>query len=186
MPANKSEAVIKKIDELNSQDPHQRELLYSERLTEWVMKLDPSAPEELRIAARGQHVQRWTLPREQYAMNRQGYLRWRETLKKFHAETVAGLMRESGYEEAKMERVKTLILKKNLRSDSDTQTLENALCLVFLQYQFAELNAKTAPEKMKDVLRKSWEKMSEKGRAEALKLSYADSEKQALKEAGII
>ena len=113
MNSEKFETVIRKIDELNAQDPHSWELPYSQGLTEWVLKLNPQAPEELRIAARGQHVSRWTIPREQYEMNRQGYLRWREVLKKFHAETVAGLMREAGYEEDKMQRVKTLILKKD-------------------------------------------------------------------------
>ena len=190
--ANQLQQVMDRIDALNAEDPntdtvhgivHPRELAYAERLTAWVVRLNPNASEALRIAARGQHVRRWTMPRSQYPMNRQGYLKWRETLKAFHAETVAGLMREAGYGEAEIDRVTRLMSKRELGRDADTQTLEDALCLVFLDTQFAELRAKTADEKMLDVLRKTWKKMSEAARAEALRLPLGDAERRLLKRA---
>src|ERR1700754_5091650 len=91
------EQVLQSIDDYNRQDPHHetvegtaqpREWVYSRRLSEWVGRLAPAASEPLRIAARGQHVGRWTIPRDSYPMDRGGYLRWREDLKKFHARTV--------------------------------------------------------------------------------------------------
>ena len=187
--------VLSKIDALNAEDPnrdmsggksHPRELLYSQRLTDWVLKLAPQASEELRIAARGQHVCRWKVPREQYEMNRQGYLRWREGLKKFHAETVAGLMRDAGYEEAGIQKVKTLILKKDLKNDLETQILEDGLCLVFLETQFADLIAKTPAEKMTVIVQKTWQKMSAQGKAAALTLSMGQAEKDMLVKSGIL
>lgn len=46
------------------------ELVYSRWLTDWASKLtadgNPVASEELMIVARGQHVQRWTVPRSSY------------------------------------------------------------------------------------------------------------------------
>ena len=192
MDSERLQHVLARLDRLNSDDPttelvkgiaRPRELVYSQRLTDWVLRLDPSASEALRIAARGQHVRRWTIPRSRYEMTRRGYLRWRETLKSYHAQTVAALMREEGYSEEEAERVRLLILKKHLGADPDTQTLEDALCLVFLETQFKDLKQKTADEKMTEVVRKTWKKMSAKARTEALRLPLDEPERKLLTEA---
>ncbi|MDP3703606.1 MAG: DUF4202 domain-containing protein [Candidatus Omnitrophota bacterium] len=180
--------VLARIDQLNGQDPNTelvsgiarpRELVYAQRLTDWVLRLDPDASETLRIAACGQHVQRWTIPRERYERNRRGYLRWREVLKTFHAQTVTGLMEEAGYPAAMVEQVRRVILKKAL-TDPDTQTIEDALCLVFLETQFADLRRKTPEEKMREVLQKTWKKMTERAREEALRLPLAPDDRAFL------
>jgi hypothetical protein len=192
MDSPRFEALIQRIDHLNSQDPTTtlvkgistpRELAYSQQVTEWVLRLNPGASEALRIAARGQHLCRWTIPRDRYARNRQGYLRWRETLKAFHVQEVAKLMREAGYPDETIERVRAIMSKQHLKSDPDTQTLEDALCLVFLETQYADLRKKTPDEAMKDVLRKTWQKMSERGRAAAARLPLGEGEKALLNEA---
>ena len=184
--------VIERIDRLNSDDPnqeiaggvaHPRELLYAQRLSAWVERLDPRAAEELRIAARGQHVCRWTIPRQRYEMNRRGYLRWRETLKAFHADTVATLMQEVGYPDAMIQRVRTIMGKRQLQDDSETQTLEDALCLVFLETQFADLRKKTADDKMREILQKTWAKVSPRGRAAALTLPLSDEDRRFIEQA---
>lgn len=172
--------VIARIDALNQHDPSQQAFGYSQRLTAWVLRLEPNASEALRIAARGQHVQRWMIPRDRYERNRRGYLRWRETLKAFHATTITGLMREAGYPDAMIERVRRLILKKALGADPETQTLEDALCLLFLETQFADLRRKTAEETMREVLRKTWRKMSEPARAEARALPLQEADRRFL------
>ena len=192
MPSEWLEQVIERIDQLNREDPnteliggiaHPRELLYAKRLTEWVLRLNPKASEALRIAARGQHVQRWTIPRQRYKMNRRGYLRWRETLKAFHAKTLGELMREVGYPEELIQRVQQIMSKRRLQDDPDSQTLEDALCLVFLETQFAGLRQKTPDDKMKDILQKTWKKMSGPGRAAAMRLPLGEDEKRLLAQA---
>ena len=175
-------AALRRFDEENSHDPHQEdgqphELLYAQRLTNWVLKLRPDASEALRLAARCQHICRWQSPRESYPMTRPGYLKWRADLKKFHAEKSGGILREAGYDDAMVSRVQDLNLKKNFPADPELRVLEDALCLVFLEFQFAALAAKSDDEKMINALRKSWEKMTETGRAEALKLNYGEREK---------
>ena len=179
MTSERFQQLIERIDRLNQDDPNAelvggatrpRELAYAERLTAWVMRLEPRASEALRIAARGQHVRRWTIPREQYPRTRAGYLRWRETLKTFHAHTVAELMRALGYDEGAIQQVESLIRKKRPPNDLEMQTLEDALCLIFLETQLEETRAKVPDETMQQVVRKTWGKMSERGRAEALKL----------------
>jgi hypothetical protein len=184
----KFQAAVRRFDEENSRDPHQdngrpRELVYAERLTEWVLKLEPRASEALRLAARCQHICRWESPRENYPMTRPGYLKWRADLKTFHAKKSAEILGETGYDDTTIRRVQELNLKKNFPADPEVRILEDALCLVFLQFQLAELAAKSDDEKMINALRKSWEKMTKAARAEALKLNYGERERSLIQRA---
>jgi len=190
--AERFEAALRRFDEENARDPNKevvngveqpRELVYAERLTEWVLRLRPDASEVLRLAARCQHLCRWMIPRESYPMTKAGYLKWRQKLKEFHAEKSGAILREAGYPEETVQRVQALNLKKNASTDPEMQVLEDALCLVFLQYQLADLAAKSTEEKVVNALRKSWEKMSPAGRAEALKLCYGARERELIEKA---
>ena len=186
------ESALRRFDEENSRDPnheavdgipHPRELLYAQRLVNWVLRLCPGASEELRLAARCQHICRWEIPRQSYPMTRAGYLQWRATLKKFHAQKAGDILREAGYPEDVIRRVQDLNLKKHFPDDPESRVLEDALCLVFLEFQFADLAAKTAADKTINALQKSWQKMTEAARAEALKLNYGEREKALLERA---
>lgn len=186
------DAALGRFDEENSRDPNSetiggatrpRELVYAQWLTDWVLKLCPNASEELRLAARCQHLCRWEIPRNSYPMTRPGYLKWREDLKKFHAERAGGILREVGYPESVVERVQALNLKRNFPNDAEGRVLEDALCLVFLERQLAEFATKTADDKVIVALQKSWKKMTPAGHAEALKLSYTPREKLLLDQA---
>lgn len=186
------EAALRHFDAENARDPNTelvagvprpRELLYAERLTEWVLRLKPDASEALRLAARCQHLCRWMIPRSRYPMDRAGYLRWRTELKKFHADRSGHILRDVGYGEEFAGQVQALNLKKDFPRDPDCRVLEDALCLVFLQFQFADLAAKTDADKMVNALRKSWQKMTESARNEALKLPFAPREKALLERA---
>jgi len=92
-------------------------------------------------------------------------------------------LREVGYDEATVRRVQDLNLKKNFPNDSEACVLEDALCLVFLEFQLSALAAKTAEDKTINALRKSWQKMTETARAEALKLNFGPREKTLLERA---
>jgi hypothetical protein len=186
--AHQFEAAIRRFDAENSRDPNlengqPRELLYAQRLTGWVLRLCPEASEELRLAARCQHICRWEIPRDSYPMTRAGYLKWRADLKIFHAQKAGEILRETGYDETVIRRVQDLNLKKNFPADPESRVLEDALCLVFLQFQLAALAGKTDEDKTINALRKSWAKMSETGRAEALKLDFGAREKNLLQRA---
>ena len=116
-------------------------------------------------------------------MTRAGYLKWRTDLKKFHADKSGAILREVGYDEDTIRRVQDLNLKKNFPADAECRVLEDALCLVFLEFQFAPLVAKSDEEKMINAVRKSWEKMTEAARAEALKLNFGEREKSLIERA---
>jgi hypothetical protein len=183
---------VQRFDEENARDPNTesidgvsqpRELLYARRLTDWVLRLCPNASEELRLAARCQHLCRWMIPRNSYEMTRAGYLKWRNDLKKFHSDKAAEILRETGYSEALIEKVRDLNLKINFPADPESRILEDALCLVFLQFQFAELARKTSEDKMINALQKSWKKMTPAAQQHALGLRYSDTETRLLQRA---
>ena len=183
---------VRRFDEANAADPNTeeaegrawpRELLYAHRLTAWVMQLCPDASEELRLATRSQHICRWTIPRATYEMTRAGYLKWRADLKTFHARKAGEILQEVGYPESVVARVQALNLKKDFPRDPESRVLEDALCLVFLQFQLGELARHSTADKMINALRKSWNKMTSTAQAEALKLPFGPHEASLIQEA---
>jgi hypothetical protein len=186
------QTAIRRFDHENARDPNHeevggvaqpRELIYAQWLTDWVLRLAPEASEELRLAARCQHLCRWMIPRDEYPMTRVGYLQWREGLKKFHAQKAGEILREIGYPEDTIARVQNLNLKKHFPKDPESRVLEDALCLIFLERQVGELAAKTADDKMINALQKAWKKMTPKAQAIAKTLAYGPHEKQLLEKA---
>lgn len=175
MNSARFQEAIARFDAANARDPHGRELPYAQRLSAWVERLCPNASEPLRLAARAQHICRWEIPRATYPPGRLGYLQWREDLKRFHAEKAAGILQEVGYDAATIERVKHLICKRNFPRDEEGRVLEDALCLVFFETQLAETVEKTGEEKMVEILRKTWRKMTPRAQALALELPMTAS-----------
>jgi hypothetical protein len=144
MPANSERfrEAIRRFDAANSEDPHHevvdgvsypKELLYAQRLTTWLERFAPEASEALLLAARSQHIRRWVIPRDRYPLDRRGYLLWRTTLATFHADTAATILREVGYAEELIQRVRSLLRKEGLKRDPEVQCLEDVICLVFLE-----------------------------------------------------
>jgi RimJ/RimL family protein N-acetyltransferase len=149
------------------------EYFYALQLHEWVKKLDPNASEPLQLASRCQHIGRWQIKRTSYPEGRIGYLTWRSDLSKFHADTASSILRSVGYDESMIEIVREIVLKRNRRNVPDVQTMEDALCLVFLEFQFDDLISKHPQEKIIGILQKTWGKMSQRGKDWALKLEYS-------------
>ena len=168
------------IDALNAQDPtledgQPAEWLYGRRMSEMLARFQPDAEDALHIAVRGQHIQRWRVPRQDYPEGRIGYLRWRSDQKARHADTLAGLMRPLGFADDVIARVGAIVRKERLKQDADSQCLEDVACLVFLQFYAAAFVVKHPPEKVRDIIRKTWAKMSPAGQAAALKLDLPDA-----------
>lgn len=170
------EVAIARIDAANAEDPnteeangvsHPKELLYGQRMTAWLDRLSPDACEALKLAARAQHIRRWAIPRRDYPMTRTGYLKWRTTLYRFHAEAAAGILREVGYDDATVAAVRSLLGKERLKRDADAQCLEDVACLVFLEHHLADFAPQYDEQKVLAILRKTWKKMSPRGRAAA-------------------
>ncbi len=152
------------------------ELYFSRLLFAKTLSLNSEASEALLLAARAQHVGRWKMPRSDFPIGRVGYLKWRSDLKRYHATVAAGVLVDAGYYKATIDQVRTINLKENLKSNPDAQTMEDALCLVFLEIQFSEFRLKTSEEKIISILRKTWAKMSDRGQKAALALEFGEEE----------
>jgi hypothetical protein len=152
-------------------------------MTAWVRRLDPDADEAQLLAARAHHLRRWTSPRADYPAGRAGYLRWRTALKARHAHDVATILEEGGYDAATVERVQAIVRKDHLRTDPATQTHEDGLCLTFLETQLAEVGDQLGEDKTVEVVRKTWAKMSPRGREAAGTLELAPTQRDLLERA---
>lgn len=183
MSEKKLAAALKLIDEAHSKDPKKieidgkekpYELHYSQKMSNFLEKRNPFAPDTLRLAIRAQHFRRWEIPRDSYAMNKVGYHAWRTFLKKRQADMASQICLDCGYSEDDATRVAHLIRKEDLKKDEETQTLEDVACLVFLDDQFEEFEKQHDEEKVVKILQKTWGKMSEKGHELALSLPMTD------------
>ena len=164
-------------DAANAADPNRdegrpKELLYAMRMTEMIGRFAPEASEVARLAVRAQHIRRWTVPRSSYPLGKPGYFAWRTGLYRFHAETAGKLMAQAGYDEATIAQVKAAVGKQDLKTNPDTQMLEDVTSLVFIEHYmlgFAGQHAEYTEEKWLDIIRKTWKKMS--GTAQAFATS---------------
>lgn len=155
-------------DAANAQDPNQdegepKELLYAQRMTDMIGRFAPDASEVAQLAVRAQHIQRWLVPRSNYPLGKPGYFAWRTGLYRFHAETAGKLMQQAGYAEAMIEQVKSAVSKQGIKTNPDTQMLEDVTSLVFIESYmlgFAGQHAEYTEEKWLDIIRKTWRKMS--------------------------
>lgn len=149
-----------------------KERVAAERLATWVQKLEPNGSEALHLAAYCQHLRRWEIARNDYEEGRIGYLKWRKALGRFHADEASAVLREVGYDETTIEAVRQINMKLSLQSNPDCATMEDALCLSFLEHEFAEFSSKHPDDKVIDIVVKTWHKMTERGHALALTLPF--------------
>ncbi len=165
-------AAIAAFDQANGQDPNKelsagkeypKELLYAQRMTEMQERFAPEASEAVKLACRAQHIQRWKSPRSDYPMDKKGYMLWRTNLYKFHAETAGALMQHVGYDDAMIARVKTIVGKKELKTNPETQLMEDVVDLVFIEHYmmaFAAQHPEYDEAKWILIIKKTWDKMS--------------------------
>lgn len=174
---------FQKFDEYNKTDNHffewegrqyPQEYFLAIQLYEWVLKLAPDASKALLLASRCQHIGRWEIPRESYPDGRVGYLTWRKDLGLFHALKAKEILLDIGFDSDEIAKVERIVLKQRIKTDPEVQTMENALCLVFLQFQYEEFHAKHDAEKVINILKKSLLKMDAHGHQFALSLTYSE------------
>lgn len=172
--------VLTKIDKANAKDPNPdiddtgaevpEALLYGQRMsTELERLFGTDIPDVLKIAARGQHIERWRIARSDYPEGRAGYLAWRRDQGRAHGKRLAEFMREAGYDETSCERVGVLLRKERLKRDPEVQMLEDTICMVFLKFYFSAFAEKHPFDKVVDIVTKTARKLSENARNRVLK-----------------
>lgn len=175
MTDQRLERALARFDELNAADPtllegRPRELLSAERLSAWVYRVEPDPGEALRLASRCQHLMRWKVKRGEFPEGRAGYHAWRRHMAEFHADLAAEVLREVGYDETSIGDVRRIVLKQGMQSRADVQHMEDALCLSFLEHELADFAGGQPEDKLLEILRQTWRKMSPRGQALAREL----------------
>lgn len=179
-------------DKYNSKDPKNSivdekeipyNLLYGKRMSAMLQSYEPAASEHLQLAARCQHIGRWEIPRQDYPMDRKGYLQWRSQLKILHSNIAENILGKLGVEPEVIQKVKDLLMKKQLKQNPETQILEDVICLVFLKYYFDEFSNEHSDEKLVSILKKTISKMSPRGIDAALKFPMSENAIRLIAEA---
>lgn len=161
-------------DPVRAADGRAAELVYAERVENWVVKLIPDATPLLRLAARCQHLERWSVPRSSFPEGKVAYLQWRRSLYTKQSERARELLLAAGVAATEAAEVATWVSKTGLKTNPGTQALEDAACLVFLENEISDFAAQHAGyprEKFIDILRKTWRKMSPGAQQAALGLA---------------
>ncbi len=173
------EQAIQKFDQVNSEDPNvevedgksfPKEVLYAQRMSACLNEVASDASEALQLAVRCQHIRRWVISRQDFPVGVQGYNKWRNSLKKYHADLAGEILAELNYPPDIIERVQFLVQKRQLKIDSEVQLLEDVICLVFLRYYFLSFAQQHPEEKVIDIVQKTWKKMTPQGHALASQL----------------
>jgi hypothetical protein len=180
-PSERFRTAVERFDDANRPDP--ATLDYSRRMSAWLNRLEPDASEALRLAVRCRHLRRWTYPRDRFPMTRAGYHQWRTAAARGHAEEAGQILRDVGYDDATIARVQALVRKEGLKTDAETQTLEDVSCLAFLEEGFAEFAAKHDDRKVIGIVQRTWKKMSPRGQQAAMGLSLSDDAKRLIEQA---
>ena len=190
--SDKFAKAIAAFDAYNSNDPNQeesggltypKEILYANRMTERLARFASNASETVKLAARCQHIGRWEIPRSNYSMNKKGYLQWRTEEKLHHAKLAESILKNCEYDSAIIDRVKSLVLKKELHTNADTQLLEDVVCLVFIEFYLEEFAAKHDGEKVIDIIQKTVKKMSAAGIDAVIQIPVSNKIQSLLKQA---
>ena len=142
-----------------------RDLLFTERVVEWVRRLSPNPSDALILASWGHVLYRWRLPRESQPKTTPGYHKWRRAQAKLSADQVDAVLKDEGVDPETTAAVRSLILKANFPSDPDAQILEDADCLSFLELKLESYVPEWEEDKLVRILKGTWEKMSEHAHA---------------------
>jgi hypothetical protein len=181
------DAAVARFLEQNGRDPNRvvfdgesrpKEQLAAAQLAAWVERLEPEGSEALHLAAYCQHLRRWEIPRSSYDAGRIGYLKWRKDLGRFHADQATAVLHDLGYDDTLVESVRQINMKLGLQTNPDSATMEDALCLSFLEHEFPDFAAKHPDDKVIDIVQKTWRKMTERGHTVALTLPLSGRPQQ--------
>lgn len=192
MPLSPLDQTLAALDALHAEDPRRvevdgepvpQELWHAGRMSAWLERLHEHPDELMRLAVRGQHLQRWQVPRTDYPEGRVGYLTWRRDQGQRAGATTARLMQQAGYTAEQAERVARMIRKQGLGRDPGAQAVEDCACLVFLENYFGDFSRQVDHDHLIRIVQMTWKKMSPQAHELALGLPMTDEARGLVEEA---
>jgi hypothetical protein len=184
------EQAVGEFDAIGLEDPRQAtvgavtgpyQLMESKVLEEFIRRLVDAPSAALLLACHCQHLARWQFPRSSYPDGREGYLRWRRAASQRSADAAAIIMAEAGIDRAVIDAVVTIVTKRERVNGSDSQWMEDALCLTFLRLDAAAFAVKHDYAMVCRILERTWRKMSEPARLIALAEPFEKGVQQAIR-----
>lgn len=173
---------LERLRSVHEADPRRRdtaagsrpvEAVWCERVENWVQSLAPDAPAALRLAAAAQHLERWRWPRSGHPEGRAGYLRWRREVARSQADRARQICLDAGVPGTVADQVAALVRKEDLAADPRTRVLEDAACLAFLELDLDDFAERHEDSDVIRILARTWRKMSDDGRAAAMRLELS-------------
>jgi len=180
---------LDRMDAANREDPRTetvdgwaqpRELLFAQRVYDWVKRLVDIPSDALLLAARGHTLRRWMIPRDRYPKTTAGYHQWRSALADYHADQAEAILREVGYSAEMLQAVRAFITRANWPASSEACALEDADCLVFLETKLADYLNEWDEAKTLRILERTIRKMTPQARQLATQLKLSNREMELL------
>ena len=163
---------VELINSVHNQDPNSEtidgvelkaELLYSERMLAILEKVAPDASFELKLAAKCQHMSRWSIPRATFSMDKKGYYQWRAAIMEHQLNVSSSVLKQAEINEPSIEIIVDALKNKADKSNINASIIEDTACLTFIKWYLVPFAGQFDPEKAKIILQKTAGKMSERG-----------------------
>jgi hypothetical protein len=168
----KFKEAIRRIDAVHNDDPTSElidgeevkaELLYSERMVSILDKVAPESSFELKLAARCQHISRWSIPRATFSIDKKGYYQWRAAIMEHQLKVTATVLQQSGIDDESIAIVVDALKNKADKTNVNASIIEDTACLTFIKWYLVSFAGHFDTEKSKGILVKTTNKMSERG-----------------------
>lgn len=162
------------IDGIHNQDPNSEtidgveikaELLYSKRMLEVLEKVAPEASMELKLAAKCQHISRWSIPRATFSLDKKGYYQWRAAIMEHQLSVTTSILKQAEINEQSIEIIVDTLKNKADKTNHNASIVEDTACLTFIKWYLVPFAGQFDAAKAKIILQKTACKMSERGLA---------------------
>ena len=126
-------------------------------------KVAPDASFELKLAAKCQHMSRWSIPRATFSMDKKGYYQWRAAIMEHQLNVSSSVLKQAEINEPSIEIIVDALKNKADKSNINASIIEDTACLTFIKWYLVPFAGQFDPEKAKIILQKTAGKMSERG-----------------------
>lgn len=159
------------------------EFLYGKRMLKTLELVSPESSYAMKLAVQCQHLQRWGVPRSSYTYDRRGYHEWRREVMKYQLEQTINLLSSISIDEIDIKWIAQVINAQENKADSNGLIIMDTACLVFLKWYMEPFAKKHESEKVLDILKKTFRKMSTDAQNLISKLDLPESSLQVLNQA---
>ena len=139
------------------------ELVYSQRMLAMLEVFDKGSSKLLRLAVQCQHLRRWNIPRTNYSMDRRGYHQWRRAVMEYQLNQTREILIQNKVDIDDIDFILDGLSNQGNKAHATAQIIMDTACLVFIKWYLEAFAAKHEQKKVNDIMKKTMQKMSDKG-----------------------